>query len=337
MNAQSVTAVFGWVPNLLLAVLVLIGPQALFSQGLQPADQDRDGLRDSFEQELLERFRPILLVDTEECAGLPQLFTPYSQHPNPKGDQAGIYGQVLIVAPAAGKARLELHYYHLWEKDCGRASHPLDAEHVAVLVEAEHLHASAKHWHARYWLAAAHQDTACDRGHGAKAASLGTIEKGVPVWISRGKHASFLSKELCRLGCGGDSCQAMRLLPALPLVHIGELDSPLAGATWSRSTRWPLAEKMRVEFTAEVIAEIERSEAIAMLKPQLAPVQAFLLGGNYTLDGLAVGGRHTEGALQKADEKTADALTSGHEKVRDALGGAYRSTKEWLRKKSGKK
>ncbi len=167
----------------------------LLSAGWLPAeDLDRDGLDDGLEQRLLEQFRPVFIVSARDCDGRPAAFRQGSPTPEVVARDGTIYGQAFRLP----EGRVELHFFHLWGRDCGRAAHPLDIEHVSVRLE---LHDGR--WRATHWFAAAHQGTPCDLGQGASAETLQAFDRGIHVYVSMGKHASFLSQEACRKGCGG--------------------------------------------------------------------------------------------------------------------------------------
>ena len=70
----------------------------------------------------------------------------------------------------------------------GRTGHPLDTEHVAVLVSGTQSEPLSS-WKAVYWFAAADQDTLCDTSTAERAASLDAEERGPRVWISQGRRA----------------------------------------------------------------------------------------------------------------------------------------------------
>src|SRR5436190_1600529 len=86
-----------------------------------------------------------------------------SEFPPAVARNGTIYGQVF---PRQGLAMpdrfIEIHYFHLWTRDCGRAGHPLDVEHVSVLVHADREDSPATDWNATYWDAGAHENTVCD-------------------------------------------------------------------------------------------------------------------------------------------------------------------------------
>ncbi len=188
------------------------------SYGEALKDLDHDGLEDSFEQEILLRFLPELRVSKMECAGLPAEFLPDRPEPQPVALNGTIYGQVFPVSPnGISGSSLEVHYYHLWSRDCGRFGHDLDTEHVSVLVQSDSPKAAASRWKALYWYAAAHEGTLCDASNGARANAIPGRDPAVTIWISSGKHASFLTEDLChRVGCGGDRCEQM-----IPLGETG--------------------------------------------------------------------------------------------------------------------
>jgi hypothetical protein len=119
-------------------------------------DSDHDGLADGVEQSLLEQFQPQFLISGHDCSGKPAEFAPLLKNPVAAADDGVIYGQVFPSPARAGE--VELHYYDLWRTDCGQAGHVLDAEHVSALVSRD----ESGSWKARYWYAAAHEDTLCD-------------------------------------------------------------------------------------------------------------------------------------------------------------------------------
>ena len=100
-------------------------------------DSDGDGLSDALEDSLLQTFRPTLMVSAEDCSALPARFAPGVAMPSALHDDGTLYGQAFPRQRAPGEPQqIELHFYHLWRRDCGRIGHLLDAEHVAVLLEA---------------------------------------------------------------------------------------------------------------------------------------------------------------------------------------------------------
>lgn len=246
--------------------------------------------------------------------------------PTPIADNGTIYGQA---SPYRGRRdEVELHFYHLWRLDCGEMGHALDAEHVSVLVRRVEGDVTASKWAAVYWYAAAHEDTVCDASQMSRASTLRAEEHGARVWISPGKHASFLNKELCSHGCGGDRCTAMIEMKRSELVNLGELRHPANGATWATSSLWPLEEKMRrTDFTASRISRMERlpDTDIAWANPAKRPAQAAIYGGNSALNGIATGGRSTDTALVLANDSTGRALGKAQDRTGDALKKSWHS------------
>ena len=338
-------------------------------------DLDADGLPDQLEQELLERFLPTFYVSAGDCDVSPSRFAPGSVDPRPIDRDGTIYGQAFPAPAGPNGPRIELHFYHLWGKDCGRFSHSLDVEHVAALVELSPAvgvsdaraadgmdsnglvqpkrpvgpnpqrqstpvsaskgmeqpwmagdgwkDAEGWRWVARYWFAAGHESTVCDVSHAAKAPALLAEHVGPEVWISTGKHASYLALERCRFGCGGDTCPDMQRLRVAGVINVGEQGAPLNGSTWIASKRWPFTDKLASRFPAVAIARIDaaKPESIVAVNEALPPVRATILAGGETLDGMATGGRHT-----------GDAIRTGHGSTENALGKAAESTGGALRK-----
>ncbi len=263
-------------------------------------DLDRDGLPDQFEQSLLERFAPTLLLARGECDGVPASFVPYRSDPFVRAKDGTLYGQVFTVAPAGGRSRIELHFYHLWSRDCGRLGHALDAEHVSAIVSAARPDAPPSMWIAEAWYAAAHQGSACDASSGAPARVIGAEANGPRVFVSKGKHASYLDRGHCKWGCGGDECGDDTAIVANAVVNIGEAGAPLNGALWVHSRRWPLAEKMSSDFDPSMRARLDEADhVIPLMQLRRAPL-APVLAGDTALDGLGTAATHTGGAITTA-------------------------------------
>lgn len=301
-------------------------------------DSDADGLKDKFEQEMLERFRPQFLVPTGDCGGLPAEFAPGSVEPRSIGSNGTIYGQVFPVdGPDASKAYAEIHYYHLWAQDCGLISHPLDVERVSVLVSADKLKDKAKRWRAHSWYASAHENTVCDLGHGSLASHLNAETSGARVWISRGKHASFLTRERCGRGCGGDVCDPVMVLEPGKLINIGEPGQAMNGAVWVESVRWNFAGKMRSDFTPAVLTALARGAAGNAGRDPVVPLARRRMGAHRTIQvssatagALASSNRQTEGALTTATEKTERSLDRSARAVGDSLKRANLAVRRWF-------
>ncbi|MGI4854753.1 MAG: hypothetical protein ACRYF4_12000 [Janthinobacterium lividum] len=316
------------------------------AHGQAPAiDSDGDGLSDHLEDALLLQFRPTLMISSDDCSVQPARFAPGIRVPTVLADDGTLYGQAHPYPTRPGEPRqIELHFYHLWRRDCGRLGHTLDTEHIAVLLEAG---PATDAWHATYWYAAAHEDTVCDASQITRATTLNAITHGATVWISSGKHASFLNEELCHHGCGGDRCPRSTPLTAAPVINLGEASQPMHGAAWIAASQWPLKDKMiRSDFGAERIARLQRLPAtdIAWANPAKRPTEVAILGGSSAVDGtlkaghatgsalattgrstdtaLIVSGKGTSGALSTATRKTGHALSRTVHGVKHALGGS---------------
>jgi hypothetical protein len=272
------------------------------------ADLDHDGLDDAIEQRLLAQFQPRFLVNPADCAGRPVAMQAGSPNPVALPGAPVIYGRAF---PNGND--VELQYFHLWTADCGRMSHPWDVEHVSVLV---------RDGRAVLWFAAAHQDTVCDVGHGARASTLAAVDRGATVWVSHGKHGSFLSEAACRRGCGGDDCRrSLEELVAGAVVNVGEADAPLNGAVWTASSEWPFGKKFRSDFPPHVVAQIDQ-KGVRFLDPARVPVQSVILGGNHALNGMGRAQNESGSALGTAAGATGRSLRTAKRWVQRRLGGA---------------
>ena len=114
-------------------------------------DSDHDGMSDALEQALLIQFAPTFVVGRHDCSQLPAEFAPNLKTPTVHTADGTIYGQVFPARSSSSKLpAAEIHYYHLWARDCGPHGHPLDAEHVAVLVSASDRNLDSAKWKATY-------------------------------------------------------------------------------------------------------------------------------------------------------------------------------------------
>jgi hypothetical protein len=215
---------------------------------------------------------------------------------------ATLYGQAFPLAADGSVARLELHFFHLWDRDCGRAGHDLDAEHVSAIVSAPSIASPAGMWIADAWYAAAHEGSVCDASSGAAARVIGAETSGPRVFVSRGKHASYLDRGQCKWGCGSDECSDDRAVRPSAVINLGEIDAPLNGAIWARSTRWPLAEKFASDFDPELRARLEspKNDHVIPLMQHLRGPQSPVLAGDVALDGVATAAGSTKSALGTA-------------------------------------
>jgi hypothetical protein len=302
-------------------------------------DSDHDGISDDLEQSLLLQFAPKFLVGAHDCSNIPAEFQPGDSTPLVKSENGTIYGQVFPATdPIDGAPAAEIHYYHLWRIDCGPHGHLLDTEHVAVLVRADPAHAdlvpvsksesasspdlpSAK-WKALYWYAAAHENTVCDVSQIARASTLHAEDAGPSVWISPGKHASYLNQALCERGCGADRCENMTALAPAKLINLGEAAHPMNGSVFIASSAWPLNAKMsETNFPAPVLARLNElpGSDIAWFNAGRHPKQGIIAISSTT-------GRDALGGLDTAADATDSSLSIAHDSTGNALHKSYRHT-----------
>jgi hypothetical protein len=293
-------------------------------------DSDGDGLSDAVEAKLLAMFAPDFMVSRTDCSIAPAQFAPALTTPTVIADDGTIYGQAFPRKHHPGE--VELHYYHLWKQDCGELGHALDTEHVSALIQ---LGRDATAAVALYWYASAHEDTICDASHLALAETIRADKHGPTVWISRGKHASFLSKDLCTHGCGGDRCDQMELLNVRAIVNLGETDAPMNSIAWLRSSDWPLQEKMRrSDFPQARLALVNKSPQtdVVWANPSKRPAQAAILGLNAGIGGAAAGARATDTAVVVSGDDTGSALGVTSSRTGSALSKTSQNVWKALKK-----
>ena len=293
-----------------------------------PVDTDGDGLSDALESALLKQFAPRFMTSAQDCSVRPAEFVPLQIKPVIASENGTIYGQAM---PRKDQPdQVELHFYHLWRLDCGDLGHPFDAEHVSALVARDEV----SDWKALYWYAAAHEDTLCDSSQITRASTVDAELHGPQVWISRGKHGSFLNEALCKRGCGGDECQNLQPLATSEIINVGELSAPAGGATWVNAPEWTLASKMRrSDFPDTRLKRVDQLSVTTILwsSPQRRRYQGAIHSGNATIGGVASGARATDSALVATDT----ALDLANTKTGNALGKASRNTGNGLSKSYG--
>jgi hypothetical protein len=320
----------------LLLVMVPLGAQQPKNEPQFDTDSDHDGLSDALEQRLLNQFVPKFMVGEHDCSISPAEFEPGVQKPEVRADNGTIYGQVFPANdPTDRFTTAEIHYYHLWRKDCGSHGHPLDTEHVAVLVRALDEHLNTATWKAVYWYAAAHEDTVCDVSQIARAATLNSEDHGATIWISPGKHASYLNETLCHGGCGADRCENMVPLRTTALINLGEPSYPMNGSIFISSSEWPLTAKMsNSNFPGAPIARLNQlpDTDIAWFNPGSHPAQGVIATSLSTEKAIAGSGQNTTAAVALAGNSTGDALSTASSSTGEALSAAGNSTGNALRK-----
>lgn len=323
-------------------------------------DSDLDGLSDDLEQSLLVQFAPKFLVGAHDCSNIPAEFQPGNSTPLVKSENGTIYGQVFPAKdPIDGAPAAEIHYYHLWRIDCGPHGHLLDTEHVSVLIRANVVRANLAHaskpvpanspqpasnpepssrpdlasasWKALYWYAAAHENTVCDVSQITRASTLHAKNAGPSVWISPGKHASYLNQSLCQKGCGADRCENMTALAPAKLINLGEATHPMNGSAFIASSAWPLTAKMsETNFPAPVLARLNElpGSDIAWFNAGRHPKQGIIAisstTGRDALGGLNTAASATDNSLSIADDSTNNALHKSYRHTRHALGASAR-------------
>jgi hypothetical protein len=297
-------------------------------------DSDQDGMSDALEQALLVQFRPTFMVGRQDCSNIPSEFRAAALEPEPETENGTIYGQVFPSRTAVGALpTAEIHYYHLWRRDCGAHGHSLDTEHVSVLVRASNSHLANATWKALYWYSAAHENTVCDVSQIARASTLHAEDHGAEVWISPGKHASYLNEMLCQGGCGADKCTNMVALAPGKLINLGEVGQPMNGSLFISSTAWPLAGKMaNTNFPAGPVARLNQlpNSDIAWFNAGGHPAQGVIAVSSSTEQAIARSGQNTTSAISVAGDSTSSALSTSGDSTGNALQKSYRNTKHAL-------
>jgi hypothetical protein len=198
---------------------------------------------------------------------------------------------------------------------------------VSVLVRASGADLASATWKAAYWYAAAHENTVCDVSQIARASTIHAQDRGAKVWISPGKHASYLNETLCQRGCGADRCQEMTALRPGKLINLGEPGHPMNGSLFISSNRWPLAGKMATtNFPENAVARLNQFPAtdIAWYSAGRHPAQGVIAISSSTEDAIAGVGQNTTTAISVAGDSTGNALQKSYRHTVHALGSSAR-------------
>ncbi|HZO57286.1 MAG TPA: hypothetical protein VFB63_31540 [Bryobacteraceae bacterium] len=280
------------------------------------ADADRDGLDDAVEQSLLEQFLPRFHLSKGECGASAAEFIAGADVPTVKARNGTIYGQAFPVAHAGGRQWVELHFHHLWARDCGRGGHELDTERVSAL-----LRQTGGSWSAEYWYAAAHEGTVCDVSMARKAGSTIDAAPRAEVWVSAGKHASFLSKDACNHGgCGSDRCNDTREMTVNRVVNLGEPGAPMVGMEWAASGAWSLKEKMISDFDEALVFRLDNADGLIRATESVRGTQTTLAVGYKPVGALDMAARQTDAALDGSATGTSNFLKRAARGVGGFLG-----------------
>ena len=175
----------------------------------------------------------------------------------------------------------------------------------------------------------------CDASSGARAATVRAADGGPYVYVSRGKHASYLARGQCKWGCGSDICEPGPPLGRSRVINMGEPDAPFNGATWLTSKRLTLARRLSTDFDPGLRARLDRQQpsTVQVLTVALRPWQAPILGGDTGLDALIMAGDAAAGAVASTAEATSAAGASTGRAVGAAVGKTVRGLAWFLRLK----
>ncbi len=183
------------------------------------------------------------------------------------------------------------------------------------------------------------ENTICDASHAARSSFVNAEHQGPRVWISAGKHVSFLGLELYHGGCSGDNCAGMRVMTVTAIIDIGERAAPMNGAVWIESPAWPSAAKMQTDFTETVLRKLNTAEGpgIIAVNEAQAPVNAVVHAGSAGVGALSTADQKTDGALSAAASATGKSLERSKRSVGNSLKGVFRAVWKALTGSPGKK
>jgi hypothetical protein len=204
---------------------------------------------------------------------------------------------------------------------------------VAVLVSASDRNLDSAKWKAVYWYAAAHENTVCEVSQITHASTLHAEENGARIWISPGKHASYLNETHCKAGCGADKCVDMVALRPGRIINLGEPGHPMNGSVFIASSEWPLLDKMsHTNFPPEPIARLNKmpDTDIAWFNAGKHPAQGVISVSSSTEQVIAGGASRTTLSLSKAGTSTDVAISVAQDDTGNALQKSYRHTKHAL-------
>ena len=137
---------------------------------------------------------------------------------------------------------------------------------------------------------------------------------------------------MCGHGCGADLCKNdVELAKSGPIINIGELNSTMNGASWTRSPSWPLADKMDTDFSSEVLSRLDAAPVgtITTVRGNRS-LRGTIDGADAAVNGGATGVHHTGAALNTANDHTSKSLGTATR----ATGRALKRTWQLISPKS---
>lgn len=216
-------------------------------------DSDNDRVHDPCEREIAERFRPLLFLDPNDAHE--PFWEPYWEVRRPLRDE----GDLTIRSPRNDDFKNELWVFYAlaYYRDTGPFSHPGDSEFIVASVVSAGPH--GEDWGLSRMCLSAHWGTPW----GKKTSMCGEPPRDPVgrVIVSSGKHANYLSLDLCRRAKGGwEKCDnsnrptlvefeaSAQIGPPRPLViHKSRKNQPQDEMLWNeqRFCGWQTVEDRR--------------------------------------------------------------------------------------------
>ena len=100
------------------------------------------------------------------------------------------------------------------------------------------------------------------------------------------------------------------------------------GAVWSASREWPLAHKMRTDFSDAVLAQLATTDGELRVSGTHGHVQGVISVADSSYSGISAGFN----GISAGNESVADALTAAQVQTSHALQNSARSTGAFLKK-----
>ena len=306
-----------WLLAAIFLSVITVGSPAQEQPGVAQVDSDQDGMSDALEQALLVQFRPTSMVGQQDCSSGPAEFRPGVHKPPAGIRQRPIYGQVFS-PPFLGGRVADGGDPLLPPLENGlRGSWP-SAGYGACFGARAGLRRPSRHQQelelVLYWYSAAHENTVCDVSQIARASTLHAEEHGAKVWISPGKHASYLNQTLCQGGCGADKCANMVALAPGKLINLGGIGHPMNGSLSSRLqrgrwlTKWRSTELPGRPCGPPQSTSGKRYRLVQRRKPP-RPRSAIAVSSS-TEQAIASGGLNTTSAISVAGDSTNAAVST---------------------------
>ena len=245
------------------------------------------------------------MVGVQDCSGIPTEFRPGVKKPEPETDDGTIYGQVFPSKAAGGALpTAEIHYYHLWRRDCGA----MVMRWIPSMCRCSCARPAAisipQHGRRCTGILQPTKTLFAMKSQIARASTPHAVNHGARIWIIPGKEASSGTGSLGLAGCGETNVQHACLEPG-KLINLERL-AGREGDFHRLECLAASAQNCNTNFPAGPVARLNQlpDSDIAWFNAGRHPAQGVIAVSSSTQQALARSGQNTTSAISVAGDST---------------------------------